>query len=284
MTYFGFLLVFLVSPTGVLLAVLLLRGRSDAGRAFAGRAALIAVAVQMLLALIYTTPWDNYLVATSVWHYNPALVTGIMLGYVPLEEYLFFLLEALLVGLWWITLFPRERSSHPFKPSAGTQHALTTAAVLIWMISTAAFLSGWIPGTYLTLILSWALVPIGIQLTFGADLLWHYRRLVAATILPVALYLSLADALAIKSGIWTIDPAQTTGLHLCCLPLEEGLFFLVTATVLGFGMTLTLIPEGQERLELVARRLGAWRLVHRAGTSRQGGDIRSSRDPSNRET
>ncbi len=268
MTYFGFLVVFVVSPIAVLWAVLLFLSKGDARRGFAGRSALVAVVVQMLLALVYTTPWDNYLVATGVWHYNPARVTGIVLGYVPLEEYLFFLLEALLVGIWWITLIPSGRPSHPFKPAARMRHALTAATVLIWLISTAAFLSGWIPGTYLTLILSWALVPIGIQLTFGADLLWHYRRLVAATILPTALYLSVADALAIKSGIWAINPAQTTGLHLCYLPLEEGLFFLVTATVLGFGMTLALIPEGQERLELVARRLGAWRLVRRAGTSR----------------
>ncbi len=284
MTYFGFLLVFVVFPIGVLLAVLLFRGRSDAGRAFAGRAALEAVAVQMLLALVYTTPWDNYLVATGVWHYNPALVTGIVMGYVPLEEYLFFLLEALLVGLWWMVLLPSGRPSRPPRSTVAVRQVLTSAVLVMWMISTATFLHRWIPGTYLTLILSWALVPIGIQLSFGADLLWHYRRLVAATILPVALYLSLADALAIKSGIWTIDPAQTTGLHLCCLPLEEGLFFLVTATVLGFGMTLALIPEGQERLELVARRLGAWRLVHRAGTSRQGADFPSGRDQPDRQT
>jgi lycopene cyclase domain-containing protein len=152
------------------------------------------------------------------------------------------------------------------------------------MISTATFLRGWIPGTYLTLVPSWALVPIGIQLSLGADLLWHCRRLVAATILPVALYLSLADALAIKIGIWTIDPAQTTGLHLCCLPLEEGLLFLVTATVLGFGMTLALIPEGQQRLELLARRLAVSRFLDRAGTSRQGAAVASGRDRTDRET
>jgi lycopene beta-cyclase len=262
-SYFEFLLLFLVGPIVVLLAALLVRGRSAGRIDLGGRAAWIAIGVHMLLAFVYTTPWDNYLVATGVWYYNPTAVTGIVLGYVPLEEYVFFLLEALLLGLWWIALLPSGRPSREFSPSVRLRQWLVAGTVMIWIASTATFLSGWAPETYLTLILSWVLVPIGIQLAFGADLLWHYRKLVAATILPVALYLSVADALAIKFGIWAIDPAQTTGLHLCCMPVEEGLFFLVTATVLGFGMTLALVPEGQRRLELVASKLGLSRHLDR---------------------
>ena len=35
-----------------------------------------ALIVLVLIAVIYTTPWDNYLVATEVWWYDPASVTG----------------------------------------------------------------------------------------------------------------------------------------------------------------------------------------------------------------
>ena len=38
-----------------------------------------------LLALVYTTLWDNYPVATGVWYYAPELVSGIILGYVALN-------------------------------------------------------------------------------------------------------------------------------------------------------------------------------------------------------
>lgn len=269
MTYFGFLVVFLVSPILALTGLLYYRRRSGLGSALGGRAAVLAVAVHMLLALVYTTPWDNYLVATGVWYYDPAHVTGVVLGYVPLEEYVFFLLESLLVGLWWIALRPSSGPARPFESHAGLRKSLSAVALLIWAVSTVAFFRNWTPGTYLTLILSWVLVPIGIQLAFGSDLLWHYRRLVAGTILPVALYLSVADSIAIKTGIWAISEAQTTGLHLFGLPLEEGLFFLATATVLGFGMTLALVPEGQERLALLARKLGPRRFVDRAGPDRQ---------------
>ena len=52
----------------------------------------------IVVALIYTTPWDNYLVARGVWHY-PAESVLFRIGYVPFEEYLFFGLETVLVGL-----------------------------------------------------------------------------------------------------------------------------------------------------------------------------------------
>jgi len=51
------------------------------------------------VALIYTTPWDNFLVATNTWTYSEhAVITTI--GYVPLEEYLFFLIQTFIVYLW----------------------------------------------------------------------------------------------------------------------------------------------------------------------------------------
>ena len=88
MTYFGFLLIFLVIPIFALLAAAL---RNQPSRLF-----WWSIVAQMALALLYTTPWDNYLVATGVWSYSQKQVTGIVLGYVPLEEYAFFVLETLL--------------------------------------------------------------------------------------------------------------------------------------------------------------------------------------------
>ncbi len=76
------------------------------------RRAALGLLIMMLLALVYTTPWDNYLVATHVWYYNPALVLNIIFGYVPLEEYTFFILQTLLTGLFtlwlWRRFYPRD--------------------------------------------------------------------------------------------------------------------------------------------------------------------------------
>jgi len=59
------------------------------------------------LSVLYTTPWDNYLVATRVWYYDPALVLNAIIGYVPIEEYTFFILQTILTGLFTLWLWQR---------------------------------------------------------------------------------------------------------------------------------------------------------------------------------
>ncbi len=92
MTYFGFLLRFLFLPILVFLASTIWDNRKNKQvHGFRnGGAVWMGIGIHVLLAVAYTTPWDNYLVATGVWYYNPSLVTGLVLGYGPIEEYTFF--------------------------------------------------------------------------------------------------------------------------------------------------------------------------------------------------
>ena len=94
MTYFGFLLRFLVIPIAIFLAIAWWDNKNNrpANGFKNGKAVWVGILVHIFLAVTYTTPWDNYLVATGVWYYNPELVTGIVIGYVPIEEYTFFVL------------------------------------------------------------------------------------------------------------------------------------------------------------------------------------------------
>lgn len=245
MTYFGFLLCFLVIPILLLLGIHLWRRHGIS----AARPVWASIAIHITLALAYTTPWDNYLVATGVWYYNPALVIGILLGYVPLEEYVFFILQTLFVGLWWWLLLPHLPPAADFQPSIRVRFLVSTVLGSLWLISAAVFLSGWKPGTYLSITLFWALPPLLLQSIFGADILWHHRRLLAAVILPVGLYLSLADSLAITATTWEIDPAQSTGIFLGRLPVEEGIFFFITVILVAFGITLLRAPQSYARLQ-----------------------------------
>ena len=59
---------------------------------------LSGILVLSLIALVYTTPWDNYLIFRGVWTYPPDAVVG-KLGYVPLEEYGFMILQTWLAGV-----------------------------------------------------------------------------------------------------------------------------------------------------------------------------------------
>ena len=263
MTYFGFLLRFLVIPILVFLAVTYWDNKGDRRiNGFrSGRAVWMGIAIHVLLAVVYTTPWDNYLVATGVWYYNPDLVTGIVLGYVPIEEYTFFVLETILSGLWW--WFLARRLSPPavrFTSNRFLVYLSTCILLPLWLIFTYLFFLGGIEWTYLSIILFWALPPIIIQILFGADILWHHRKLVFWSIFIPGMYLSLMDIVALKDTTWSISPSQTTGIvFFGILPLEEVVFFFVTNILITFGMTLLLANASQERFAGIKRQIQSWR-------------------------
>jgi lycopene beta-cyclase len=254
MTYFTFLGIFLVIPIVLLLAALYgTNGWQRLSQLSLGnqKMVLLVIGIHILLAVTWTTPWDNYLVATGVWYYNPDLVTGIVLGYVPIEEYTFFVLQPIMTGLWLALLLPYLYRQSASDSANGIQFRISAMSVLgvIWIISAYWLLSGMKPYTYLGLELVWALPPIMLQVGFGADILRKQWRVGLFTIVSATIYLALADSLAINEGTWAIDPAQSTGIMLGgILPVEELIFFLLTNMLVVFGTTLALAPASQERV------------------------------------
>ena len=263
MTYFGFLLRFLLIPISVFLAITYwdnkrnkqISGFRNGGAVWRG------IAVHVLLAVVYTTPWDNYLVATGVWYYSPKLVIGIVLGYVPIEEYTFFVLETTLAGLWWWFLARRlSPSQKEFKTNKTLVYLSTCILIPLWLFFTSLFFFGTPTWTYLAIILFWALPPIILQMLFGADILWHYRKLVFWAIAVPGAYLSLTDISALKDTTWSISPTQTTGIYFFgILPLEEVVFFFITNILLTFGMTLLLANVSQERAREIKQQFQVWK-------------------------
>ncbi|HLO30040.1 MAG TPA: lycopene cyclase domain-containing protein [Anaerolineales bacterium] len=294
MTYFGFLLRFLVVPILIFLAVTYRdhkKNKQITGFRNGG-AVWVAIGIHILLAVIYTTPWDNYLVATGVWYYNPDLVTRVLIGYVPIEEYTFFILETILSGLWWwflvrqLSLTPTSpsailrdcrcfpgiarqgrcarRSQSPgerggFTPNKLLVYLSTCILIFLWLFFTYLFFFGETHWTYLSITLFWAFPPIFVQLLFGADILWTYRKLVVPAILFPATYLSLIDMIALKGTTWAISHLQTTGvLFFGILPLEEVLFFFLTNALITFGITLLLANVSQERFAEMKIQVRGW--------------------------
>lgn len=258
MTYFDFLFRFVFLPILVLLAITwweLRRGRPTPG--FDAKRVPWIIAVHVALALVYTTPWDNYLVATGVWAYNPALVTGLTIWYVPIEEYTFFVVETILSGLWWWYLARNLSLPAPqtFKRNPTLVLAATFSLFAAWAFFTYQFFFGAEAWNYLGIIFFWALPAIFPQFLFGADLLWHYRKLVFWAIFPPGLYLSLADIVALRATTWQISKSQTLGINFAgILPLEEVVFFFITNVLIGFGMTLMLSDLGWQRFDDWKRR------------------------------
>jgi lycopene beta-cyclase len=94
-TYFGFLAIFLVPPIIVLLIAL---------RHSLRREHWLALGALSLIALVYTSPWDNYLVIREVWTFDRDKIANLFIWRVPLEEYLFYILQVLMTGLFTIWL------------------------------------------------------------------------------------------------------------------------------------------------------------------------------------
>ncbi len=252
MTYFEILAAFILPPLIVLLLLVpreVWRWLKDRRHSVDWKPYWIILA-HVVLALIYTTPWDNYLVATRVWWYDPDLVTGITLGYVPIEEYTFFVVQTLLTGFWILAvtrhILPRPKI---LRASYRLRLISSTGIAVIWVISTILLITGWKPGTYLTLILSWALIPVLVQMAFGADILAANFPRIVWTVVPTTLYLWVVDYLALSYGTWVIDPAQTTGIKLGILPVEEMAFFFLTNLIISLGITLMLSPDSHKRVQ-----------------------------------
>ncbi len=234
MTYLQFHLVFIVP----LLAVLGWR----LSRVFPalGRRAPVALPLIMAVAFVYTTPWDNYLVWKEVWGYPPDRVLA-RIGYVPVEEYLFFLLQPWLTGMLFYRLLARLPRAEPPPTSplgvrlAGGVPLLAVSAVGFWCLTFEA-------GTYLGLILAWAGPVLAAQWLFMGPSIWRLRRAVAPGIALPTLYLWVADRHAIADGIWYISERYTLGWVPLGLPVEEATFFLVTNILVVFGTVLFLAP------------------------------------------
>jgi lycopene cyclase domain-containing protein len=232
MTYLQFHLIFILPP----LLLLFLTSRRLLGQI--GPRAVPALVGVVLLALVYTTPWDSELIRRGVWGYGPDRVVG-TIGFIPVEEYLFFILQPLLTGLWFYRVIgPRDGDAPSAAAAVRWGPAVLYAALALW---------GWVllrseEGTYLGMILAWAAPVLAAQWAVAGGRIGAAQRTFALAVGIPTLYLWMADAIAIRLGIWRISETQTLGIKFGPLPVEEAAFFLATNLLVVQGLTLFLFP------------------------------------------
>ena len=238
MTYLQFLLLFLFPPILTLAIRLRRHALSSLALPLVWRW-LLAVA---LIAFVYTTPWDNYLVYRGVWMYGSERVLG-TIGYVPIEEYIFFLLQSIFTGLT-LVLFLNARLRGESSSSVPTwwRPVLVTLWLSMSIIGIyALIISTQHPSlTYIGLILSWS-GPVLLGMTLlAARVFWEERRAWVQAVAWPTLYLWVADRIAIGLGIWDISDTYSLGLEILGLPLEEAAFFLLTNILVVQGLLMFL--------------------------------------------
>ncbi len=236
MTYLTFLLVFLLPPI-VTLAALQRRPLAGVG----GARGWYTLPLICVIAFAYTTPWDNYLVYRGIWGYGADRVLGVI-GYVPLEEYAFFLLQPILTGLFLYVLFARKPSpiETNYQKTMRWGNAIYGLCTLLGVI---LLISGWESGLYLGLILAWASPVLLAMWLYAGPFFMRYRRAFRLAVAAPTLYLWIADRIAIGLGIWDISNQFTLDFDPLGLPVEEAVFFLVTNLLVVQGAMLFLFGD-----------------------------------------
>ncbi|MFX0015990.1 MAG: lycopene cyclase domain-containing protein [Promethearchaeota archaeon] len=250
LSYFTFLLIFIGLPLAVV--TILYRRKYQEGEENQKtmiKRILIALTILIVVAITYTTPWDNFLVENAIWYYENSKIIGILIGFVPIEEYAFFVFQTLLIGLifGWIQLQKTNKDNH-YDLKQNLRLISSLSFFIIWLVSFIIFINKIESLTYLNLILLWGIPPIIIQLIYGADILWLSRRDLISVISVSTIYLAVVDAIAIGEGVWTININTSTGILLAgMLPIEEFLFFLVTNILITFGLILMIDSRSIDR-------------------------------------
>lgn len=204
MTYLQFLLLFVGLPILVMAGWHRFRNRSSAQPLIPASSFVRATWVLVILAVVYTTPWDNYLVKHKIWWYGPDRVLG-TIGYVPIEEYAFFVLQTIMTCLWGY-------SCYIFKERQPGAAVLVPAHNLLpWPMSlllsehntncppTDCWPTGAVPqglgrfgmsfggAFYGVALLYVALFVLGLYGLLWADASWRYLGLILSWAMPIAL-------------------------------------------------------------------------------------------------
>jgi lycopene cyclase domain-containing protein len=261
-TYLQFHLAFLVPLVMLLLVtgfVSRTRITDTAARWDAGwRRYWVGVAIITLVALLYTTPWDNLLIARGVWWYGEGRTLATVWE-APIEEYLFIIVQPWVTALWLSHLSFSTEWPAATHPRLSRAVMLVVAAVIgiagwRWLGSDATF--------YIGAITAWAAPVLALQWAVGAPQLWARRRAVAIGTLLPTLYLCIADRIAIEYGIWVLSEQYTTGIFVAGLPIEEAAFFFVTNLFVVQGLVLYRLVMAEWGIEalrgwIARRRVGS---------------------------
>jgi len=98
-------LTYLLVAGGVLLP---LSVASIAVLARAGRSALAASGLALVVLLVLTAVFDNVIVGTGIVGYDPARILGLRIGAAPIEDFAYPVAAALTLPALWVLLGPRR--------------------------------------------------------------------------------------------------------------------------------------------------------------------------------
>jgi 15-cis-phytoene synthase/lycopene beta-cyclase len=205
---------------------------------FVSRLELFKIIFVCAMAFIYTTPWDNYIIFHNAWMYKPENILSVI-GYVPVEEYMFFVIQTVMTSLWALICTRWSPSCFNFNYNKNSYRLIRWIPISLLVITAV---QGWnmaVPGKhtfYLGCILWWS-CPVIIFLWFGAGNYFVKKSTsTAIAVIVPTLYLCWVDQIALKNNVWHINEKTSLNIFLAeDLPFEECLFFLITNVIIVLG-------------------------------------------------
>ncbi len=193
------------------------------------------------IVFVFTSPWDNYAVAKGIWGFPDGRYL-FRVGWLPVEEYAFFAVQSLQVMLLCAGLRGLTVDAESALATRALQDAWAQTMVpwgLCGVLLVVWALLGWRLGGrfgngtrfhYAWHLFYWMLPVLALQWLIAYPLLSGAWVSLVGSALAVGLYLSLADFVAIRLGIWHFDEKQITGFRFGGqMPWEEAAFFFVTS-------------------------------------------------------
>jgi lycopene cyclase domain-containing protein len=199
----------------------------------------------LLAVVVFTTPWDNIAVRRGIWGFPRDKYT-FRLGWLPVEEYLFFVLQTLNVIYGVRLLFhlhPEWHRTASTVPTTWTALCLAASALTWIVIGLQVRQWGRRKGSRVNymLHLAWFLPVIYVQWILAPNLFGAHAGLLALVTLAFGLYYTIADYIAVRAELWFFDEKQITGWKLAgVLPWEEIAFFGLTSLLVAQSYLLLL--------------------------------------------
>jgi putative membrane protein len=204
-----------------------------------------AAGLVLLAVLVFTAPWDNLAAKWGIWGF-PREKYSLRLGYLPVEEYAFFILQSVNVMLAIRALFhyvPNWQNGQGVRIERGSLVCLAVS-IVPWLL--ILFQLWWLrrrggPCVNYAVHLTWFLPIIYAQWVLAPYLFLGHAGMLLVVTLGFGSYYTLADYVAVRSGTWFFDEKQITGLKFAgLLPWEEIVFFFLTSLLVAQSYLLLL--------------------------------------------
>ncbi|XP_031621320.1 bifunctional lycopene cyclase/phytoene synthase-like [Contarinia nasturtii] len=199
----------------------------------------IKMMVLCVMAVLYTTPWDNYIIYNKAWWYRKDAVIG-TIGYVPIEEYLFFVIQTIHTTLW-TSLCSRWtlHSLHLKNYNRPKFHLIRYGVIAISLVFIVAGYRHAIPATkpfYLGCMTCWVFVVVTLLWYMSGPYIVKRYKATLISILVPSIYLCYVDLIALRARVWHINEATSLEIFpIEDLPLEEILFFFFSNMIVALG-------------------------------------------------